>query len=104
MKLFVSYGREDDEAFVKRLCQDLAAKGIDAWQNDVAWSRYCVAKLLIRLIRIKDGDRNEARRLVTEGIDIMTRLEHRSALETDAQDALNKLNEIAAVLTSSSRN
>jgi hypothetical protein len=31
MKLFISYGREDDEAFVKRLCQDLAAKGIEAW-------------------------------------------------------------------------
>jgi tetratricopeptide (TPR) repeat protein len=69
------------------------------WENDAAWSRYCVAKVIIR---IKDGDRNEARRLVIEGIDIMTRLEHQGGLDTDAQDTLNKLNEIAPALTSSS--
>jgi tetratricopeptide (TPR) repeat protein len=69
-------------------------------QNAAAWSRYCVAKVLIR---IKDGDRNEARRLVIEGIDIMTRLEHQGALDTNAQDTLNKLNELATALTSSSR-
>jgi tetratricopeptide (TPR) repeat protein len=69
------------------------------WQNDAAWSRYCVARILIG---IKDGDRNEARRLVIEGIDIMTRLEHHGTLGTDAQDTLNKLNEIATALTSSS--
>jgi hypothetical protein len=69
-------------------------------QNAAAWSRYCVAKVLIR---IKDGDRNEAGRLVIEGIDIMTRLEHQGALDTNAQDTLNKLNEIATALTSSSR-
>src|SRR5271165_1226488 len=68
-------------------------------QNGAAWGRYCVAKVLIR---IKDGDRNEARRLVIEGIDIMTRLEHQGTLDTNAQDTLNKLNEIADVLTSSS--
>ena len=70
------------------------------WQNSAAWCRYCVAKVLIR---IKDGDRNEARRLVLEGIDIMTRLEHQGALDTNAQDTLNKLNELATALTSSSR-
>ena len=70
------------------------------WQNATAWSRYCVAKVLIR---IKDGDRNEARRLVIEGIDIIKRLEHQGSLDTDAQDTLNKLNEIATALTSSSR-
>ena len=69
------------------------------WQNNAAWSRYCVAKVIIQ---IKDGDRNEARRLVIEGIDIMTRLEHQGALRTEAQDTLNKLNEIAPTLTSSS--
>ena len=70
------------------------------WQNDAAWSRYCVVKVLIQ---IKDGDRNEARRLVMEGIDSMTRLEHQGALDTNAQDTLNKLNELATALTSSSR-
>ena len=70
------------------------------WQNAAAWSRYCVAKVLIR---IQDGDRNEARRLVFEGIDIMRRLEHQGALGTNAQDTLYKLNEIAIALTSSSR-
>ena len=70
------------------------------WQNATAWSRYCVAKVLIR---IRDGDRNEARRLVIEGIDIIKRLEHQGSLDTDAQDTLNKLNEIATALTSSSR-
>jgi hypothetical protein len=54
------------------------------------------------LIRIKDGDRNEAKRLIFEGIDIMTRLEHRGALDTDAQETVNKLNELAAALSSSS--
>jgi tetratricopeptide (TPR) repeat protein len=71
------------------------------WQNATAWSRYCVAKVLIQ---IKDGDRNEARRLVIEGIDIMNRLEHQGALDTDAQDTLNKLNELATALTSSPTN
>jgi hypothetical protein len=66
------------------------------WQNNAAWGRYCVAKILIR---IKDGDRDEAKRLVVEGIDIMTRLKHQGA---DAQDTLNKLNELAPTLTSSS--
>jgi hypothetical protein len=56
------------------------------WQNAAAWSRYCVAKVLIQ---IKDGDRNEARRLVIEGIDIVTRLEHQGALGANAQDTLN---------------
>jgi len=70
------------------------------WQNAAAWNRYCVAKVLIK---IKDGDRNEAKRLILEAIDIMTRLEHQGALDADAQDTLNKLNEIATALTSSSR-
>ena len=69
------------------------------WQNDAAWSRYCIAKVLIR---IKDGDRNETRHLVVEGIDIITRLEHQGTLEADAQDTLNKLNDLAVALTSSS--
>jgi hypothetical protein len=69
------------------------------WQNNAAWNRYCVAKVLIR---IKDGDRNEARRLVIEGIDIIRRLERRGALDRDAQDTLDKLNAIASALTSSS--
>jgi tetratricopeptide (TPR) repeat protein len=69
------------------------------WQNGTAWNRYCVAKVLIP---IKNGDRNEARRLVIEGIDIMKRLEHKGALYPNAQDTLNKLNEIATALTSSS--
>jgi hypothetical protein len=33
----------------------------------------------------------------------MTRLEHQGALDTNAQDTLNKLNELATALTSSSR-
>ena len=33
------------------------------WQNSAAWSRYCVAKVLIQ---IKEGDRTEARRLIIE--------------------------------------
>jgi hypothetical protein len=49
------------------------------------------------------ADQNEARRLTTEGIDIMTQLEHRGALAANAQDTLKKLNEIASTLTSSSR-
>ena len=69
------------------------------WQNDAAWSRYCVAKVLMR---IKDGDRNEAKRLIVEGIDIVTRLSHQGALSSDAQDTLNKLNETANELGSSS--
>jgi hypothetical protein len=53
------------------------------WQDNAAWSRYCIAKVLIQ---IKDSDRNEARRLVVEGIDIMKRLEHQGALDPNAQD------------------
>jgi hypothetical protein len=70
------------------------------WQNSAAWSRYCVAKVLIQ---IKDGDRTEATRLVIEGIEIMMRLQHQGTLDTNAQDTLNKLNQIATALTSSSR-
>jgi tetratricopeptide (TPR) repeat protein/class 3 adenylate cyclase/tRNA A-37 threonylcarbamoyl transferase component Bud32 len=70
------------------------------WQNNTAWGRYCVARVLIQM---KDGDRNEARRLVIEGIGIMTRLQHQGALDKDAQDTLNKLNELSTALTSSSR-
>jgi hypothetical protein len=65
------------------------------WQNDAACSRYCIGKVLMR---IKDGDRNEARRLIVEGIEIMKRLEHQGALNTGAQDTLNKLNELAEFL------
>jgi hypothetical protein len=85
----------DAFAITEKLANEDPSNAI--WQNDAAWSRYCVAKVLIR---IKDGDRNEARRLVVEGIDIMTRLEHQGALDTNAQDTLNKLNEIATALTS----
>ena len=84
-------------AIAKRLAEHDESNS--QWQNDAAWSRYCVAKVLIR---IKDGYRNEARRLVIEGIDILTRLEHQGALDTNAQDTLNKLNEIATTLTSPS--
>ena len=45
-------------------------------------------------------DRAEARRLVIDGIEIMKRLEQQGPLDTNAQDTLNKLNEIATVLTS----
>ena len=69
------------------------------WQNNAAWGRYCIAKVLIQ---IKDSDRNEASRLVVEGIDIMKRLEHQGALDVNAQDTLNKLNELASTLTPSS--
>jgi hypothetical protein len=65
------------------------------WQNNAAWSRYCIAKVLVQM---KDSDRNEARRLVVEGIDIMKRLQHQSALDRNAQDTLNKLNELAPSL------
>jgi tetratricopeptide (TPR) repeat protein len=70
------------------------------WLNSAAWIRYCIANVLIR---IKDGDRNEARRLVAEGIEIITRLEHQGALSRDAQEASDKLKDIANVLNSSSR-
>jgi tetratricopeptide (TPR) repeat protein len=66
------------------------------WQNSAARGRYCVAKVLIQ---IKDSDPNEARRLVVEGIDIMKRLEHEGALDVNAQDTLNKLNELAPSLS-----
>jgi eukaryotic-like serine/threonine-protein kinase len=68
------------------------------WQGDAAWIRYCVAKVLMR---DKDGDRTEARRLVLEGINILTRLEQQGALNPAGQDTLNKLNELAAAPTSS---
>jgi hypothetical protein len=68
------------------------------WQNGAAWSRYCIASVLLRF---KDGDRNEARRLVAEGIEIMKRLERHAELET-AKDVLNKLNELANALASPS--
>jgi tetratricopeptide (TPR) repeat protein len=88
---------QQDLAIAKALAEQDPTNAV--WQNATAWSRYCVAKVLIR---IKDGDRNEARRLVIEGIDIIKRLEHQGALDTNAQDTLNKLNEIATALTSSS--
>jgi eukaryotic-like serine/threonine-protein kinase len=69
------------------------------WQNDAAWSRYCIAKVLTRS---KNGDRNEAKRLVAEGVEIITRLEHQGALNRYTQDTLNKLSEISNVLNSSS--
>jgi tetratricopeptide (TPR) repeat protein len=68
------------------------------WQNAAAWSRYCVAKVLIQA---KDSNGNEARRLVVEGIDIMKRLERQGALDPNAQDTLNKLNELEPSLPSS---
>jgi hypothetical protein len=66
------------------------------WQNLGAGTRYCMAKALML---IKDGDRDEARRLVAEGIAIVTRLEHQGQLVGDAQDTLNKLNELANALS-----
>jgi len=50
------------------------------------------------LIRINGGDRNEARRLIHEGLEIMTRLERQSALDAKAQNTLSKLKEIAPAL------
>jgi hypothetical protein len=41
---------------------------------------------------------NEARRLVIEGIDIMMGLQHQGALDANAQDTLNKLNELSTAL------
>ena len=52
------------------------------WQIDAAWSRYCIANFLVR---IKDGDRNEARRLVAEGIEIIKRLERHAELDMGGQ-------------------
>jgi tetratricopeptide (TPR) repeat protein len=88
---------QQDLTIAKKLASQDPTNAV--WQNTAAWSLYCVAKILVR---IKDGDRNEARRLVIEGIDIMKLLEHQCALDTYAQDALNKLKELAAALTSSS--
>jgi len=88
-----------DYRFAFAISENLASQdssNVD-WQNNAAWSRYCIAKTLIR---VKDGDRNEAKRLIFEGIDIITRLEHRGTLSSDAQDTLNKLNELAAAFTS----
>jgi serine/threonine-protein kinase len=70
-----------------------------SWQNGAAWSRYCIAKVLMQ---IKGGDRNEAKRLIIEGLEIMRRLGQHGALNSNAQDTLNKLNEIGNALTSSS--
>lgn len=84
------------------IARKLAEQATDnaVWQNNAAWGRYCVAKVLVR---IKGGDRNEARRLTNEGLDIMTRLEHQGALDANARDTLNKLNELARALVSSPR-
>jgi hypothetical protein len=65
------------------------------WQTAAAWNRYCLARILIR---IKQGDRGEAKRLLLEGCDIMAHLEHQSGFDAKAQDTLNKLNEIATAL------
>jgi hypothetical protein len=65
------------------------------WQTAAAWNRYCLARILIR---IKQGDRGEAKRLVLEGCDIMAHLERQSGFDAKAQDTLNKLNEIATAL------
>jgi tetratricopeptide (TPR) repeat protein len=50
---------QQDLAIAKALAEQDPTNAV--WQNGTAWSRYCVAKVLIR---IKDGDRNEARRLM----------------------------------------
>jgi hypothetical protein len=62
--------------------------------------RYGIANMLMQ---IKDGDREEAKRIVAEGIEIMKRLEHQGALDRNTQDTVNKLNELANTLASSSR-
>jgi tetratricopeptide (TPR) repeat protein len=54
-------------------------------------------------LRIKDGDRNEARRLVAEGIEIMKRLGRHAEMNATLKDLLNKLNGIANMLGLSSR-
>jgi len=64
------------------------------WQTAAAWDRYCIARILI----LKRGDRDEAKRLVLEGFDIMTHLERQNAFDAKAQDTLNKLKEIATTL------
>jgi class 3 adenylate cyclase/tetratricopeptide (TPR) repeat protein/tRNA A-37 threonylcarbamoyl transferase component Bud32 len=64
------------------------------WQTADAWNRYCITRILI----LTQGDREEARRLVLEGLDMMRRLEGRNALDPKAQDALNKLQEMATTL------
>jgi class 3 adenylate cyclase/tetratricopeptide (TPR) repeat protein len=64
------------------------------WQTAAAWNRYCMARTLI----LKHGDRDEAKRLVLEGFDIMTQLERQSAFDSKAQDTLKKLREIASTL------
>jgi tetratricopeptide (TPR) repeat protein len=65
------------------------------WQTAAALNRYSIGKALIRL---KDGDRDEAKRLVLEGLDIMARLERQSGLDEKARDTANKLKEIATEL------
>jgi eukaryotic-like serine/threonine-protein kinase len=70
------------------------------WQNNAAWIRYRIAEVLMQ---IKEGDRNEAKRLVAEGIDIVNRLKQRNALPSYIQDTLDKLNELANALSPQSR-
>jgi class 3 adenylate cyclase/tetratricopeptide (TPR) repeat protein len=65
------------------------------WQTAAALNRYSISKVLIRL---KDGDRDEAKRLVLEGLEIMARLERQSGLDEKARDTANKLKEIATEL------
>jgi len=66
-----------------------------AWQGAAASNRYCLARILLRL---KQGNRDEAERLVLEGLDIMTHLESESSIDAKARDTLNKLKEIATAL------
>jgi hypothetical protein len=83
----------DDFAIIEKLARQDPTNA--EWQTAAALNRYCIGKVLIRL---KDGDRNEARRLVLEGLDIMARVERQSALDKTARDTSNKLKEIATEL------
>jgi len=65
------------------------------WQNAAAWSRYYIVNVLPR---IKDGDRNEARRLGAEGIEIMKRVGRHAELYMTLKQVMNKLNGIANTL------
>jgi serine/threonine protein kinase len=65
-----------------------------AWQNAAAWNRYCIARMLV----LKHGDQDEAKRLVLEGCDIMHQLERQNAFDAKAQETLNKLQKIASTI------
>jgi hypothetical protein len=63
--------------------------------TDATLSRYCIAK---GLSETKESDLSEARRLVAQGLEMMTRRERQAAMDRYAEDTLSKLKEIASPL------